>query len=138
MKNSQKAKGIVLGCALAVGVISSVIIWKNFRPSPGRPYEQITMEQALDFMTFETGYILVDIGTKEEYEEEHLENAVNIPYEELGSLVTTLLPQKDQQIYVYGRDRTRSDMAARKLCKLGYTNISEITDALPSSQASAQ
>lgn len=138
MKNSQKAKGIVLGCALAVGVISSVIIWKNYRPSPGRPYEQITMQQARDFMTYETGYVLADIGTQEEYEKGHLENAVNIPYEKLGVLVTSLLPQKDQQIYVYGRDKKQSEMAARKLCELGYTNISEITDALSSEEESSE
>ena len=128
MKNSQKAQGIVLGCMLAVGVISAVIIWKNFRPSPGKPYEQVTLEQAMTFMDYETDFILVDIGSEDAFSEEHLDGAVNLPYEELGSRVSVVLPDKNQQIYVYGRDPKQSEMAARKLCTLGYTNIMEISD----------
>ena len=130
MKNSQKARTIVVGCMLAVGILSSIIIWRNFRPSPGKPYEVISLEQANAFMAYETGYVLVDIGTEEEFLAEHLDGAVNIPYENLGKLAVTMLPDKGQQIYLYGRDEQQNEMAARKLCELGYTNLSEIEDAL--------
>ena len=81
-------------------------------------------------MAYETGYVLVDIGTEEEFLAEHLDGAVNIPYENLGKLAVTMLPDKGQQIYLYGRDEQQNEMAARKLCELGYTNLSEIEDAL--------
>ena len=130
MKHSQKARLIVLGCMFAVGVISAIIIWKTHRPSPGKPFEQITMEQALAFMEYETGYILVDIGTPEEFEDGHLEGAENLPYDQFGSMVMTVLPDQGQQIYLYGRDAKKADMAAHKLSELGYSNVSEIDDAV--------
>ena len=36
------------------------------------------------------------------------------------------LPDKEQRIYVYCRSGNRSKQAAKKLVKLGYTNIIEI------------
>ena len=116
MKHSQKARLIVLGCMFAVGVISAIIIWKTHRPSPGKPFEQITMEQALAYMEYETGYILVDIGIPE---------AV-LP----GVFGVLVLPDQGQQIYLYGRDAKKADMAAHKLSELGYSNVSEIDDAV--------
>ena len=131
MKNSQKAKHIVLFCMLAVGLISAFMILKTFRPSPGKPFEQITMEQAKTFMQYEMGYILADVSTEEDYEAQHPSGAVNIPYEKLGILAGTMLPDKEQQIYICGNNRKQSVMAASKLCEMGYTNISEIEDAYP-------
>ncbi len=129
MKHSQKARYIVLGCMFAVGVVSAIVIWKTYRPSPGKPFEQITLEQAREFMTYETGYILVDIGTPGEYEEGHLDGAANLPYDQLAGLAMSVLPDQSQQIYLYGRETKKTEMAAHKLCELGYTNISEIIDA---------
>ena len=129
MKNSQKAKHILLFCALAVGIVSAVIIWQSIRPSPGKPYEQVTMEQAQEFMAYETGYILVDISSEAAFQELHPEGAVNVPYDQLGDLIFTVFPDKEQQIYICGKKKKQRDRAASKLCILGYTNVTEITDA---------
>lgn len=129
MKNAQKAKHILLCCALAVGIVSAVIIWKSIRPSPGKPYEQITLEQAQEFMTYETGFILADISSEESFAKLHLDGAVNVPYDQFGDLIFTVFPDKEQQIYLCGEKKKQRDKAASKLCILGYTNVTEITDA---------
>ena len=117
---------ILRTCMIVIGAFSAFVIWKTLRPSPGKPYEQITMEQAQEFMSYESDYILADVGTEEDFAKGHLEGALNIPYNTLGTAASQLLPDAEQQIYVYGRSRKTSEKAARKLCELGYVNITEI------------
>ena len=126
MKKSQIAKYIVLACILSIGVISVSIIIKTIRPSPGKRFEQLTMQQAEEYMKYEIVYTLVDIGTEEEYREDHIEGSVNIPYETLTGNAVKLLPDKDSQVYICGRDRELNEKAAAKLVKMGYTNVAEI------------
>ena len=88
-------------------------------------YRQISSEQAVEMMAENTGYIILDVRTAEEYNEGHIENAINIPNEEIGTEEISRLPDKDQMIFVYCRSGNRSKDASNKLAKLGYTNIIE-------------
>ena len=126
MRHSQKARYIICTCMLAVGIISAVILYKNFRPSAGLPYEVISPEQAQEYMEFEEGYYLLDIGTAEEFSENHLEGAVSIPYDQLLNRIVTTVPDKGSMIYLYGRDSKTADKAALKLCELGYVSVTRI------------
>ena len=59
------------------------------------------------------------------YEEAHLPGAINIPHEQVDELALSLLPDKQAQIVVYcasGPCRN-SGIAARRLERLGYTNV---------------
>ncbi|MBQ6321969.1 MAG: rhodanese-like domain-containing protein [Lachnospiraceae bacterium] len=130
MKHSQKARVIVGTCILLVGFFSLFILYKNFRPSRGLPYEQLTMEQAVKYMAFERGYALIDVGTPEEYEAYHIPDAVNMPFDNLTALASENLPDYTQMIYVCAADHQVSKSAARKLCSLGYTSVTEIGSSL--------
>ena len=88
-------------------------------------YRQITMDEAVDMMAQETGYIILDVRTPAEFAEKHIPNAINIPNENIGTDEISALPDKDQLIMVYCRSGRRSKEAAGKLVKLGYTNIVE-------------
>lgn len=88
-------------------------------------YRQITAKEAVTMMEDETDYIILDVRTREEYEEKHLPEAVNIPNESIGSEEISELPDKDQLIFVYCRSGNRSKQASEKLADLGYTNIVE-------------
>lgn len=123
MKHSQKAKYIILTCMLAVGVCSAAALLKALRPSAGLPYENVTMEQAMEYMAYEQGYVLLDIGTDEEYISRHIPGAVHIPYDDLVAGAARELPDKSRVIYVYGREEKQEDKACRKLSELGYTGI---------------
>ena len=84
-------------------------------------YRQITMEEAVTMMQEESGYIILDVRTAEEYSEKHIPGAINIPNETIGDQDIPELPDKEQLILVY----CRSKQASEKLVKLGYTNIVE-------------
>ena len=125
MRNSQKMKYIIGTCMLAVAVISLIIIIRTLRPSPGRKYEQLGMDQALEYMMYEEDYILVDVSSREEFEDDHMPDAVSIPYQNIQDAYS-VLTDPDQQIYIYSRSEEISQKAAAKLCEMGYINITEI------------
>ena len=75
--------------------------------SAGEPgYRQIGMDEAVHMMEEESGYIILDVRTQEEFEDGHI-------------------PDKEQLILVYCRSGNRSKQASKKLVALGYTNIVE-------------
>ena len=88
-------------------------------------YRQISMEEAVTMMEEETGYIIVDVRTAQEYSEKHIPGAINIPNETIGTEDIPELPDMEQLILVYCRSGNRSKQASEKLVKLGYTNIVE-------------
>lgn len=88
-------------------------------------YRQVTAEEAIAIMDKEENYILLDVRTREEYENAHIPGAICIPNETIGTEEIPELPDKDQLILVYCRSGNRSKQAAEKLAALGYTNIVE-------------
>lgn len=88
-------------------------------------YRQITADEAAQMMQEETGFVLLDVRTQEEYASGHIPGAICIPNETIGSEEIPELPDKDQLILVYCRSGNRSKQASEKLVKLGYTNIVE-------------
>ena len=88
-------------------------------------YEQISGAEAKALMDSESGYIIIDARTQEEYDEGHIPRAILIPEYEIADRAEKELPDKDQLILVYCRSGRRSKIAAEELGKLGYTNVKE-------------
>ena len=88
-------------------------------------YRQITMDEAVDMMAQEIGYIILDVRRPDEFATGHIPNAINVPNETIGTAEIPELPDKNQLIMVYCRSGRRSKEASEKLVKLGYTNIVE-------------
>ena len=88
-------------------------------------YRQVNAEEAATMMEEESGYIILDVRTAQEYSEKHIPGAINIPNETIGTEDIPELPDKEQLILVYCRSGNRSKQASEKLVKLGYTNIVE-------------
>ena len=88
-------------------------------------YRQISMDEAVDMMAQESGYVILDVRRPDEFAAGHIPNAINIANEAIGTDEIPELPDKDQLIMVYCRSGRRSKEAAEKLVKLGYTNIVE-------------
>lgn len=74
-------------------------------------------ERDLDSIIAEDNYIIVDVRTMEEYNERHLVDALNIPYDEISE--DTVL-DKNKTILVYCKSGTRSGIAYKILKDLGY------------------
>ena len=88
-------------------------------------YRQISMDEAVEMMKKESGYIILDVRRHDEYAEGHIPGAINVPNEEIGTAEIPELPDKAQLILVYCRSGRRSKEASEKLVKLGYTNVVE-------------
>ena len=88
-------------------------------------YRQINMDEAITMMEEESGYIILDVRTPEEFADKHIPGAINIPNETISTEEIPELPDKDQLILVYCRSGNRSKQASEKLAALGYTNIVE-------------
>ncbi len=65
----------------------------------------------------ENNYIIVDVRNEEEYNEGHLKNALNIPYNEINDKINL---DKNKTILVYCKSGNRSSIADNKLTNLGY------------------
>ena len=88
-------------------------------------YRQVNMDEAITMMEEESGYIILDVRTPEEFADKHIPGAINIPNETISTEEIPELPDKDQLILVYCRSGNRSKQASEKLAALGYTNIVE-------------
>ena len=88
-------------------------------------YDQISGAEAKALMDSESGYIIIDARTQEEYDQGHIPDAILIPEYEIADRAEKELPDKDQLILVYCRSGRRSKIAAEELVKLGYTNVKE-------------
>ena len=88
-------------------------------------YAQISGAEAKALMDSESGYIIIDARTQEEYDQGHIPEAILIPEYEIADRAAKELPDKNQLILVYCRSGRRSKIAAEELVKLGYTNVKE-------------
>jgi len=95
-------------------------------PAPeANAYRRIGMQEAMAMMERQSGYIILDVRTEEEYAAGHIPDAILIPNETIGTEEPAQLPDKNQLIMVYCRSGSRSQQASDKLAKMGYTNIVE-------------
>ena len=85
----------------------------------------ITAEEARKLMDSEKDRIILDVRSREAYDQGHIPGAILIPDTEIEAKAADLLPDKDQLILVYCRSGRRSKLAAQSLADLGYTNIRE-------------
>ena len=88
-------------------------------------YMNITAQEAKELMDTQTGYIILDTRTQEEYDQGHIPGAIVISHDEVLEKAESILTDKDQLILVYCRSGRRSKLAAQDLVDLGYTNIRE-------------
>lgn len=89
-------------------------------------FVQITMDEAQEALENAQNHLLVDVRTPEEFAEGHIPGAINVPNESIADTPIEVLPDPDQEIYVYCRSGRRSKEAAQKLSAMGYTHIIEI------------
>ena len=85
-------------------------------------YQKISAEEAYEMMASQE-VVVVDVRTREEYDGGHIENAVLVPNESIGSEMPEALPDKEATLLVYCRSGRRSKDAAQKLLELGYQSV---------------
>ena len=75
----------------------------------------------LDLQRGQTGFIVVDVRSADDFEECHVEGAISFPYRQINAETVTRLP-KDKLIVVYcwGPGCNASTKAALRLSSIGY------------------
>ena len=89
-------------------------------------YQKITPVVVKERLDKGEKLIIVDVRTKEEYDSGHIANSLLIPYDEIEKKAPALLTDKNAAIIVYCRTGRRSEIAAKSLLKLGYTNVADM------------
>lgn len=95
-----------------------------------RQDNKITYMQAREIMNKNPLAILLDVRSKQEYDEYHLNGAICIPTYELISQIEKIVENKEQTIIVYCQSGGRSKKAINILKKIGYDNIYEIAGGI--------
>lgn len=66
---------------------------------------------------------VIDVRDISSYEEKHIPNAINIPFDALLENIHNTCPDKDMTIYVYCSKGVNSQKSCRILVDNGYKNV---------------
>ena len=72
-----------------------------------------------------SGSTLLDVRTKQEYNQGYIEGSINIPLDRL-ELVEKTIQNKETPLFVYCHSGARSGQAVDYLKRVGYTNVENI------------
>ena len=89
---------------------------------------EITYDKLLEKV--KEGAILIDVRTKQEFLEGHLEGAILIPYYEIKSKINVIVYDKNKTIILYCKNGGRSENAYKVLKKLGFKDIYNLKDGI--------
>ena len=101
-----------------------------FVASACTPQTQVTKAAEIthdDVQTFKSNmegdYLLLDVRTQEEYDQDNIEGATLIPVAELEARLDELAQYKDTPILVYCRSGNRSMTASQILIENGFEDV---------------
>lgn len=91
--------------------------------------KEITYKKAKEILK-KTNGVLLDVRSKQEYNEEHLEGAININLYNLQQEALNKIPNKNTTIITYCSCGIRSKKAKDILEKIGYTEVYNLKEGL--------
>lgn len=90
-------------------------------------YKSVSMDEGLKMMAESSNFTLLDVRRSDEFASGHIPGAVLFTNELMTKAdAEKLLPNKEQQIFVYCRSGRRSKEASQKLVDYGYSDVVEI------------
>ena len=94
---------------IVILLLASIFLFGCNKTEKTKTYQDIMAEKE---------FIIIDVRTKEEYESEHIKEAINIPVDQIDDSIQL---EKDKNIFVYCRSGARSKKAYNILKELGYS-----------------
>lgn len=67
--------------------------------------------------------LIIDVRSADEYQQSHIRQAVNIPYDQIASRIAALAPAHDTPIVLYCHSGRRAGIAEQTLHQLGYSHV---------------
>ena len=91
---------------------------------------RINYEELMDIVKENSNAIIVDVRSPQEYNENRIKFAINIPVYEIESEAYSIIPDKEKTIILYCQSGIRSEKAYKILEKMGYTNLYNLEGGL--------
>lgn len=82
---------------------------------------QISSTDALDFL--KNGALVIDVRSAAEFKSGHLPQALNLPLDEIETLLPRSVKDKNQVLLLHCQSGMRSGVAKTRLKGLGYANV---------------
>jgi phage shock protein E len=80
-------------------------------------------EQTQAWAHIDNGALILDVRTKQEFDDGHLPHAINIEYENIPQIAKRIGKNKERSVVLYCRSGRRASVALAELKKLGYSNV---------------
>ena len=93
----------------------------NWNNEENSEYGDVSIQEAIKLIEAKPDLVILDVRTLAEFEEGHIEGAINIPVDELSGRLDEL--GKEDELLVYCRTGNRSGAAVSILSDEGYTTI---------------
>jgi len=84
---------------------------------------KISAETAKEMLDQNSEIILVDVRTKSEYDEGHIEGALLLPLDTISEDAQDKIPNKNKIYIIYCRSGNRSNTASNLLTSMGYAFV---------------
>ncbi len=92
-------------------------------------YENITADQLNQYLKDNPDSILIDVRSSEEYELNHIDEAVNIASENALEEIEEKY-QKDDQLIIIDRNGSMSQVVSQELIENEYTNVVNVSNGM--------
>lgn len=122
MKISLKRKILFIFC------LSCVLLFNNINEISAYDYEDISVKEAKNRIDANPEIFILDVRWASEFNDGHIQGAVNINVNFIFSNVDKLPTEKNTEIIVYCDNGLRSRDGAEKLIILDYTNVSNMKE----------
>jgi thioredoxin len=99
-----------------------ILFFTTYLQAQNTSYKNIGTIEFSEIIISNTGTLL-DVRTISEFQNQHLENALQLDYYKLDFKSKLLLLPKDEPIYLYCTTGYRSERAAKILSENGYSNV---------------
>lgn len=99
-----------------------LLLTNNLSAHGGSEHKHQTREQ-IAWQKIQKDAVLLDVRSPAEYSQQHLKNALNIPYKNIVEQLASLSINKEQSIVLYCRSGNRAGKALKALRGAGYKNL---------------
>ena len=69
--------------------------------------------------------VLLDVRQTDEFNAGHIKGAVLVPHDTIAKKVGSVVPDKNNPVYIYCRSGRRSAIAVEAMKRLGYTDLTD-------------
>lgn len=113
---------------LAFGLFLLVTAYNYMKPSVERSYTGLKTDEALKFIKSNKDVTIIDVRNREEYRQNHIKGARNIPLDQLDKRKETI--PKNKPVIIYCQNGGKSARAIRMLELAGFTQLYHMDEGL--------